>query len=79
MKEEMVRIVWLDAALHGQDTKFDDSDFELIELHSVGFVAKETDTYITLAMDCTPRFKTWRSTSSIPKSGIQRIEYLRKR
>lgn len=72
---KFAKVIWLDAAMHGQDTKFDDSDFELVELHSVGFVAKEDETMITLAMDYSPKFKTWRSTASIPKSGIQSIEY----
>ncbi len=74
---KLVKIIWLDAALHGQDTKFDISDFGLVENHSVGFVAYEDDTMITLAMDYCPAYGTWRSTSTIPKSGIQSIQQLR--
>ena len=69
---------WEDAALHGQETKWED-DIEklgLIRLISAGIVVKEDDGEITLCMDYCHKEQSWRGIGTYPKSCFKKIKYI---
>jgi len=75
---ELVSILWKDAALHGvgQFSK-DSEELGIINGLACGILVKETDEYITIAMDKFEEGATpFRTCQSYPKSGIIEIKRL---
>lgn len=75
----IVKIKWVDSSSDGgRWTRLDDIDNDILDVVSVGFIVKETDRQITLALNniITPEEEQYCQMISIPKVAITKIDEL---
>ena len=73
----MVRVEWVDSSSdNGRWTHPEEIDNDILEAVSCGFLVKETDKQITLALSCitTPEQEQYCQMLSIPKVAITKFE-----
>lgn len=73
--KEIAIVTWIDAALHGDDTIFQDDlhKCHLVDGVAVGIIVKEDKESITLAMDWFYNEYSYRQLHTYPKSGITKL------
>ena len=78
MKEIMVKVTWIDASHYGEVPADNLDKLEIVKNATVGFLVKETDEMIVVAMEKTLNddIRNFRDVVVIPKIYIEQIEIL---
>lgn len=73
---KIIEVFWVDSWSTSGTYDTEDISEEPLETHTVGYLAKETDTVLVLAQECYPADGRWRHLQAIEKGAIRKRKVL---